>query len=86
MANNALAGGGVGVGVQEAAKLGVVVAGLEVVQTGIGVIVVGAVAQGVVCTEGACQGAGGVMGASVYGDSMIINQQAYYVNRAQYCL
>ena len=35
MADNALAGGGVGVGVDEAAELGVVVAGLEVIELGV---------------------------------------------------
>ena len=34
-ADNALAGGGVGVGVQEAAQLGIVVAGLEVIEPGV---------------------------------------------------
>ena len=35
MADNALAGGGVGVGIYEAAKLGIVVAGLEVIEPGV---------------------------------------------------
>ena len=54
-----MAGGGVGVGVEEAAQLGVVVAGLEVVQTGVDVIIIRSVAQGVIRSQGACQGAGG---------------------------
>ena len=49
-----MAGGGVGVGVDEAADGGVVVAGLEVVKAGFLVIVVAAVAEGVHL----CQGAG----------------------------
>ena len=35
MADNYLVGGGVGVGIQEAAELGVVVAGLEVIELGV---------------------------------------------------
>ena len=35
MADNTLAGGGVGVGVYEAAELGIVVAGLEVIELGV---------------------------------------------------
>jgi len=35
MADDALAGGGVGVGVEEAAELGIVVAGLEVIEPGV---------------------------------------------------
>ena len=35
MADNTLAGGGVGVGVYEAAELGIVVAGLEVIEPGV---------------------------------------------------
>ena len=35
MADDSLAGGGVGVGVDEAGKLGVVVAGLEVIEPGV---------------------------------------------------
>ena len=34
-ADNALAGGGVGVGIYEAAQLGIVVAGLEVIEPGV---------------------------------------------------
>ena len=58
-AEDALAGGGIGVGVEEAAQLGVVVAGLEVVQTGIGIVIIGSVAKRVIRAQGACQGAGG---------------------------
>ena len=35
MADNTLAGGGVGVGVYEAAELGIVVAGLEIIELGV---------------------------------------------------
>ena len=54
-----MAGGGVGIGVDEAAELGVVVAGLEVIEPGIDVIIIRSVAQGVIRAQGACQGAGG---------------------------
>ena len=55
IAEEALAGGGVGVGVDESADGGVVVAGLEVIEPGFGVVDIAAVAQGI----DLCQGAGG---------------------------
>jgi len=47
IANNALAGGGIGVGVEETAGFGAVVAGLQIVEAGEGVEDVTAVAEGV---------------------------------------
>ena len=50
MADNSLAGGGVGVGVEEAAGGRVVISALQIIEPGIGVVVVAAVAQGVAIT------------------------------------
>ena len=47
MADNALAGGGVGVGTDESAGIGIIEAALEVVQPQVGIVVVATVAQGV---------------------------------------
>jgi len=47
MTEDALAGGGVGVGIYEAAGGGVVIAGLEVIEAGFGVVDIAAVAEGV---------------------------------------
>ena len=47
IAEQALAGGGEGVGVEEATGFGVIVAGLEVVEAGLNVEDVAAVAQGI---------------------------------------
>ena len=57
----ALAGAGVAVSVEESAEGGVVVSGLQVIEARFGVVVVAAVAQGV---DG-CQAAGGGQGAAV---------------------
>ena len=59
MSNHSLAGGGVGVGIDEAAGGGVVIAALEVVKLGFGVVDIAPVAQGVMGAEGSGQGAGG---------------------------
>ena len=57
----ALAGAGVAVSVEESAEGGVVISGLQVIEARFGVVVVTAVAQGV---DG-CQAAGGGQGAAV---------------------
>ena len=58
IAEDALAGGGKGVGIEESACCGVVIAGLAVVQLGVGIVDVAAVAEGVLDTEGTCHGSG----------------------------
>ena len=60
IAQDALAGGDEGVCADEAAHLGVVVAGLEVIEAGFGVVDIATVAEGVQLAEGGGQGAGGV--------------------------
>ena len=58
VAGEALAGGGEGVCIQESAGVRVVVPALEVVQLRFGVVDIAPVAEGVVGTQGGCQGAG----------------------------
>ena len=69
MPQEALTGGGVGVGVDESADGGVVVAGLEVIEPGFGVVDVAAVAQGIDFCQGAGSGqdlAVGIVGVGGY--------------------
>ena len=47
MTKDALASGSVGVGINESADCGIVITGLEVVEAGISIVVVAAVAQGI---------------------------------------
>ena len=58
-AEDALTGGHIYVGRDEAADFGVVVAGGEIVEAGFGIVVVAAIAERVVCAKCSCQGAGG---------------------------
>ena len=53
IAQNTLAGGCVGVGINKPAYLGIVITGLEVVELGLGVVYVAAIAQGVHICQGA---------------------------------
>ena len=53
---DALTGGGVGVGVDEAADCGVVIAGLEVIEPGFFVVVVATIAQGIALRQGVGSG------------------------------
>ena len=55
-----MAGGDKCIGVYEAAGAGVIVAGLEVIEAGFGVVDIAAVAQGVGFAEGCRHGAGGI--------------------------
>lgn len=48
MPQNTLPGGGVGVCVYEAADGGVIIAGLQIVEAGFGIVVVAAIPQGLV--------------------------------------
>ena len=59
IAQNALAGGGEGIGIEEAGEGGVIVARLEVIEAGFGVVDIASIAEGVVGAEGGGQGAGG---------------------------
>lgn len=59
MTQHTLAGGEGDIGGEEAAGGGVVVAGLEVVEGGFGVVDVATVAEGLVAAEGSDKGAGG---------------------------
>ena len=38
--------------------LGVIISGLQIIQAGFGIVVIPAIAEGIQCTEGACQGSG----------------------------
>ena len=53
MAQQALPGRHIGVGVDKAAQLGIVIAGLKIIERGVGVVVVASIAQGVIYTKGA---------------------------------
>ena len=54
-----MSSGSKGIGIDESAQLGIVITGLEVVERGLSVVYVAAVAQRVMCTEGGCHGTGG---------------------------
>ena len=58
MAGVALAGGDIAVRINKPASNGVVVAGVEVIKAALGVVVIAAVAEGVVHADGACGRAG----------------------------
>ena len=58
MAGVALAGGDIAVRINKPASHGVVVAGVEVIKAALGVVVIAAVAEGVVHADGACGRAG----------------------------
>ena len=58
MAGVALAGGDIAVGINKPASGGVVVTGVEVIEAGFGVVVIAAVAEGVVHADSACGRAG----------------------------
>ena len=58
MAKHALTGGDVDICVDKASGLGVIVAGLEVVQPGLRVVHIAPVAERVLCSQGACKRAG----------------------------
>ena len=53
-----MAGGGEGVGVEEAAQGGVIISALEVIKFGLGVVDIATVAQGVMGTEVGSHGSG----------------------------
>ena len=77
---HSLAGGGVGVGVQESAGGGVIIAGLEVIKASFAVVVVATVAQGVSLGHGTGGGedvAVGVVGIAGNGVSAGIDQPHY---------
>ena len=58
IAQNALAGGCEGIGIDEAAEFGIVIAVLEVIEFGFLVVDIATVAQGVELPEGGCCGTG----------------------------
>ena len=58
IAQQALSGGGKGIGIDESAEAGIVIAGLEVVQAGFGVPDIATVAQGIIEADGVLLAAG----------------------------
>ena len=58
MSKESLPGGYVGIRVNEATSNGIIIAGLEVVQPGLGVIDIAAVTERILCSQGACERAG----------------------------
>ena len=81
MAQYALTGGDVDICVDKASGLGVIVAGLEVVERGFGVVNITPVAERVLCSQGACKRAGAgkqsaptVIGVFYYGIVITVNQ------------
>ena len=69
MAKHALTGGDVDICVDKASGLGVIVAGLEVVERGFGVVNITPVAERVLCAQGAREraGAGNLLAPAVVG-------------------
>ena len=61
VAGNSLAGGGVGVSIDESTDSGIVISALEIIEPGLGIVVIAAVAEGV----DICVGAGGLDGIAV---------------------
>ena len=81
MAEHALTGGDVDICVDKASGLGVIVAGLEVVERGFGVVNITPVAERVLCAQGARERAGAgkllapaVIGVFYYGIVITVNQ------------
>ena len=85
-AKDALTGGHIYVGGDEAADFGVVVAGGEIVEAGFGIVVVTAITERVVCAKCSCQGAGGGYQLAPRIVDIFYHTHAAFVHKANYII
>ena len=85
-AEDALTGGHIYVGGDEAADFGVVVAGGEIVEAGFGIVVVTAITERVVCAKCSCQGAGGGYQLAPRIVDIFYHTHAAFVHKANYII